>query len=73
MRLGVFAADKPVMEFDAADYAEILERHGKGNGKHAFDIETPPDLWRTNAEALSVRPVKDVDVELQGSPLALMR
>jgi hypothetical protein len=72
VRLGVFDADDLVLEFEATDYAEILERHGKGDGRHAFDVETPAKIWRSNATNLTVRPI-DSAIELAGSPLPLLR
>jgi hypothetical protein len=72
VRLGVFAQDDLLFEIQAEDYAEILERHGKGDGKHAFDVETPQKLWRSNVTNVTVRHL-DSATELTGSPVDLPR
>ncbi len=72
VRLVACDGDTPLLEFEAAGYAEILERHGKGTGRYAFDVAVPDELWRSNTQSLRIRAL-DTGGELPGSPVELVR
>ena len=42
LQLGVYAGDALLAAFEAADHSALLQRHGKGDGRHAFDVPAPP-------------------------------
>lgn len=65
--LRVLDGENEVMRIVAADLAEILERHGKGDGRHAFAVPLP-DALRTADRPLRVV-AEDLELELPGSPL----
>jgi hypothetical protein len=70
--LGLYDGADLLLTFQADTYADILERHGKGDGRHAFEVAIPSEIWRSNCTALSVR-VVEPELELQGSPIELVR
>lgn len=72
LRLGIYSDDVKLFEFAATDYAEILARHGKGDGNYAFDFELPAELLRTNAHKLRICTADGVH-EIAGSPVDLVR
>ncbi len=72
VRLGLFDGDNALLEFDADAYVEILQRHGKGSGRHGFEVEIPADVWRSNLHELRVAVIGSRE-ELEGSPLGLLR
>lgn len=66
--LEVHAGEHLLATFEAADLVPLLERHGKGDGRHGFDVALPAGA---GAARLSVRPVGGFD--LPGSPLTPAR
>ncbi len=72
VRLGAYDGEQMLFAFDADQEAEILKRHGKGSGRHAFDVTVPEEVWTSNVQALSVRAIEPA-VELAGSPVELVR
>ncbi len=72
LTLAIFTDDRKLFEFSATDHADILERHGKGDGNYAFDFDLPPKLYQSNAPQLRIC-TADGRYELPGSPVELMR
>lgn len=72
VRIGLFDGDRKLLEFAATDHADILARHGKGDGNYAFDFRIPPAVGSSNAHRLRVA-TADGTHELPGSPLEMIR
>lgn len=67
--LRVLDGDQEVLRIVADNYAEILQRHGKGDGRAAFWTSLPQPLQPSAARPLRVV-AEDSGLELAGSPLA---
>lgn len=72
VRIGLFDDDRKLFEFTATDHADVLARHGKGDGNYAFDFRVPGAVGSSNAHRLRVA-TADGTYELPGSPVELIR
>ena len=72
IEVGVFDGETLLFAFPCEEPGEFLERYGKGNGRHAFNVSVPKEVLVSNTPSLSVRTLGH-GVELKGSPLELMR
>jgi hypothetical protein len=72
IELGIYDEGKLLFSLRPAEFGPFLAKHGKGNGRHAFNVELPPEVMKRNAHQLSVR-IIDPKVELKGSPVELYR
>ncbi|WP_091739972.1 hypothetical protein [Phenylobacterium immobile] len=65
--LRVLDGEDEILRIVPGDYAAILERHGKGDGRHAFAVALPDDLRNSDRPLRVIAEGQDED--LAGSPL----
>ena len=70
--VGVYDDSELVFSFTCGDFGEFLQKHGKGDGRHAFNVALPPGVLTSNVHTLSVRTLHG-NVQLTGSPVEVFR
>jgi hypothetical protein len=68
--VGLYDGDRLVRTITCADFGKFLAAHGKGSGRHAFDVPLPSADELELAPELHLR-ILDGDIPLLGSPVAV--
>ncbi len=72
VHLGVYSGEDLLFDFRPSEHGRFLERHGKGHGRHVFNVKLPDSVLKSNIHRLAVRVVEPC-VNLDGSPVELYR